>query len=117
MKMGVAIVVVSVFVAGIGFGQQPNREEELELLRDEISTLTLQLRQIRREKGGLKGQLEQTVVALSLQEKRVSEAREAPVGTATWVVSLAWTGRGRRSCFLFRRGFTEYSICLRTISD
>lgn len=77
MEMGVAIVVVSLFVAGNGFGQQPNREEELEILRDEISTLTLQLRQIRREKGGLKGQLEQTVVALNLQEKRVSEAREA----------------------------------------
>ena len=77
MGMGFTVFVVCWLFAEAGLGQGPNREEELELLRDEISTLTLQLRQIRREKGGLAGQLDQTVIAVSLQEKRVVEARAA----------------------------------------
>jgi septal ring factor EnvC (AmiA/AmiB activator) len=68
---------LALVLANLAHGQEPNREIELEELRHEIVDLTYQLRQIRREKGGLAGQLEQTVIALNLQEKRVSEARAA----------------------------------------
>lgn len=77
LVIGLAALTATVLLTGEGYSQEPNREEELAVLRDEIYGLTVQLRRIRREKGGLAGQLDETVIAVSLQEKKVSEARAA----------------------------------------
>jgi len=83
-----AVVAVCLLLTNQGLSQEPNREEDLEQLRDEIAYLTLQLRQIRRKKGGLAGQLDATVVAVKIQEKRVSEARAARTIAAEALVGI-----------------------------
>ena len=57
--------------------QVPDREGELEAIRDQIMVLQSRLNRVSQEEEGLRGQATQTAVALELQEKRVEEARAA----------------------------------------
>jgi len=57
--------------------QVPDREAELEAIRDQIMVLQSRLNRVSREEQGLRGEVNQTVVAIELQEKRVEEARTA----------------------------------------
>jgi len=57
--------------------QVPDREAELEAIRDQIMVLQSRLNRVSQEEQGLRGEVERTVVALALQEKRVEEARTA----------------------------------------
>ena len=57
--------------------QIPDREGELEAIRDQIMVLQSRLNRVSREEQGLRGEVRQTAVAIELQEKRVEEARTA----------------------------------------
>lgn len=57
--------------------QSSDREAELEALRDQIMVLQGRLNRVRQEATGLRGELEQTQVALELQQKRLAEATTA----------------------------------------
>lgn len=63
--------------AGRAETQQPGREAELEVIRDQIMVLQGRLNSVRQEASGLRGDLEQTEVALELQRTRLAEARAA----------------------------------------
>ena len=63
--------------AGGPRAQIPDREAELESIRDQIMVLQARLNRVSQEEQGLRGQVEQTVVAIELQEKRVEEAQTA----------------------------------------
>lgn len=57
--------------------QGSEREAELESIRDQIMVLRGRLNRVRQEAGGLRGDLQETEVALELQQKRLQEARTA----------------------------------------
>jgi len=63
--------------AGPVGAQQSGREAELEAIRDQIMVLQGRLNRVRQEATGLRGELEQTEVALELQRTRLAEARAA----------------------------------------
>ncbi len=65
--------------AGRAETQQPGREAELEVIRDQIMVLQGRLNSVRQEASGLRGDLEQTEVALELQRTRLAEATGGPV--------------------------------------
>jgi septal ring factor EnvC (AmiA/AmiB activator) len=75
-------IVVLWLLLGSGAGrwalaEPPAREVELEAIRDQIMVLQSQLNRVRQEATGLRGDLEQTRVALQLQETRLIEAQTA----------------------------------------
>lgn len=65
------------FGAGGAETQTSGREEELEIIRDQIMVLQGRLNRLRQEATGLRGDLEQTQVALELQRTRLAEAQAA----------------------------------------
>lgn len=72
------VVVLFCLVSATLLGAQvPDREAELEAIRDQIMVLQSRLNRVSQEEQGLRGEVERTVVALALQEKRVEEARTA----------------------------------------
>ena len=73
------LIVVSFCLASATLlgAQVPDREAELEAIRDQIMVLQSRLNRVSQEEQGLRGEVERTVVALALQEKRVEEARTA----------------------------------------
>lgn len=77
MKLAFALVGITLIPASLVVAQIGSRETELEAIRDEIARLQVRLNQVRRESAGLKGELEQTAVAIELQGKRVDEAQTA----------------------------------------
>lgn len=77
MKRAAALVGIALILSPLVVAQTGGREIELEAIRDEIARLQLRLNQVRRESAGLEGELEQTAVAIELQEKRVDEAQTA----------------------------------------
>ena len=64
-------------LAGSVRAQPSGREAELEAIRDQIMVLQSQLNRVRQEATGLRGELEQTKVALELQRTRLAEATTA----------------------------------------
>lgn len=75
------IIVTLMLLMGLCTGraqaQQSGREAELEVLRDQIMVLQGRLNKVRQEASGLRGDLEQTEVALELQRTRLAEAQTA----------------------------------------
>jgi septal ring factor EnvC (AmiA/AmiB activator) len=64
-------------LAGATGAQTSDREAELEGIRDQIMVLQGKLNRVRQEATGLRGDLEQTEVALDLQRTRLAEAQAA----------------------------------------
>ncbi len=75
------MVLSAALVTGLGspsvFAQPSDREAELEGIRDQIMVLQSRLNRVRQEATGLRGDLEQTEVALELQRTRLAEAQAA----------------------------------------
>ena len=75
------ILVLLTLVLGLGppraEAQPASREAELEVIRDQITMLQGRLNKVRQEATGLRGDLEQTEVALELQRTRLAEAQAA----------------------------------------
>lgn len=79
-RLCICLVVVQSWVVSGGTpstAQVPDREAELEAIRDQIMVLQSRLNRVSQEEQGLRGEVNQTVVAIELQEKRVEEARTA----------------------------------------
>ena len=73
-----ALLLLCAFLAAPALvGQEVDRQTELEAIRDQIMVLQSQLNRVRREASGMRGELEQTEVALELQQTRLAEARTA----------------------------------------
>lgn len=82
VKLRAESTIVLLLVFGGSFAEavraQPSgREAELEAIRDQIMVLQSQLNRVRQEATGLRGELEQTKVALELQQNRLAEATTA----------------------------------------
>jgi septal ring factor EnvC (AmiA/AmiB activator) len=77
MKRVSTLVVIALTFSSLVVAQPTGRETELEAIRDEIARLQVRLNQVRRQSAGLKGELEQTGVAIELQAKKVDEAQTA----------------------------------------
>ena len=74
------VTVFSLLVGLVPTGAQvqpTQREVELEAIRDQIMVLQGRLNRVRQEATGLRGELEQTEVALELQRTRLTEAQTA----------------------------------------
>ncbi len=59
------------------FAEPEGREAELEAIRDEIAQLQSRLNRVRQQRAGVRGELDQSEVAIELQLQRVAEARTA----------------------------------------
>ena len=76
----IATVILTLLVGPCATGswaQSSSREAELEAIRDQIMVLQGRLNRVRQEATGLRGDLEQTRVALELQQIRLAEAETA----------------------------------------
>lgn len=74
-----SVFFLAIFLCGDWAAGQPtsSREAELETIRDQIMVLQARLNRVRQEATGLRGDLEQTEVALELQRSRLAEAQAA----------------------------------------
>jgi len=75
--IAVTLMLLAGLCAGRAETQQSGREAELEVIRDQIMVLQGRLNLVRQEATGLRGDLEQTQVALELQGTRLAEAQAA----------------------------------------
>ncbi len=72
-----ALVWLALLVPAEVISQSNGREAELEAIRDEIAQLQSRLNRVRQQRAGVRGELDQTEVAIDLQLQRVAEARTA----------------------------------------
>ena len=81
MRNRAIVITLMLLVGGLcvdrAESQQSGREAELEGIRDQIMVLQGELNRVRQEATGLRGDLQQTEVALELQRTRLAEAQAA----------------------------------------
>jgi septal ring factor EnvC (AmiA/AmiB activator) len=76
-RIGLILLLCCVVFDAALVSQVPDREAELEVIRDRIMVLQSRLNRVSREEQGLRGEVEQTSLAVELQRERVEEARTA----------------------------------------